>query len=132
MSTAETLIPRPPAACWREFTDAARLIAWVPGLRRARVVAALPDGLPLEVAFEFAGSRTYTLVYQYEPATHTVRWSPRTGQRDAVRGSIELTPVEGGTLARYHLEPALPDSPAADNPAAVLAAFAAWMDRTRP
>jgi uncharacterized protein YndB with AHSA1/START domain len=134
MPTASTLIPRPPAACWRHFTDAALLVGWVPGLRRARVVATHPDGLPLEVAFEFAASRTYSLVYQYDLAARTVSWSPRVGLRDAVRGSVRFDDDDGGTRVTYALESTGPRSPAeqhGDDPVALLDAFAAWMTRAR-
>jgi uncharacterized protein YndB with AHSA1/START domain len=134
MPTAETLIPRSPSSCWREFTDAARLIGWLPGLRRARVVASRPDGLPLEVAYEFAPSRSYTLVYDYDVEALTVRWSPRVGQRDAVLGSITFTPAGDGTHVSYTLEPSAARSSAGDSfddPEELLQAFARWMLRTR-
>ena len=63
MTTASTLVARSPADCWRLFIDAAALTAWVPGLRRARIVATDAQGRAHEVAFEFAASRTYALVY---------------------------------------------------------------------
>ena len=135
MYTAAKLIPRPPESCWREFTDAGRLLAWLPGIRRVQVVATTPEGLPLEVAFEFGGSHTYSLGYQYDAATRTVAWSPRSGQRDAVRGSARFDPADAGTLVTYTVEDALV-RPAAgrtpDDPAAILEAFAHWMARTRP
>jgi hypothetical protein len=60
-------VTRDPAACWKLFTDIALLGAWVPGLRRAQVLAK-EKGLPSEVHFEFASSLAYTLVYTYDPA----------------------------------------------------------------
>jgi hypothetical protein len=134
MPTATKLIPRSPAACWRHFIDAALLVAWVPGLRRARVVATLPDGLPLEIAFEFAASRTYSLVYRYDVATRTVTWSPRMGQRDAVLGSARFDDEDGATRVTYSLESSGARSAAErhdDDPVVLLDAFAAWMSRTR-
>ena len=134
MPTATKLIPRPPAACWRHFTDAALLAAWVPGLRRVRVVATMPDGLPLEVAFEFAASRTYSLVYTYDVDARVVTWSPRMGQRDAVRGSARFDAEDGGTRVTYTLESSSARAPAErhdDDPVVLLDAFAQWMGRIR-
>jgi uncharacterized protein YndB with AHSA1/START domain len=133
MPTATMLVPRSPAACWKQFTDASLLMAWVPGLRRARVIATHPDGLALEVAFEFATSRTYSLVYTYDLATLTVTWSPRMGQRDAVSGAARFAAEAGGTRVTYTVEAADGRSDAerdADDPDAVLAAFARWMARS--
>lgn len=132
MPTASKLIPRPPATCWRHFTAAEGLIGWVPGLRRARVVATLPDGLPLEVAFEFATSRTYSLVYTYDVAARAVTWSPRIGQRDAVRGSARFDAEDDGTRVTYTLEASDGRSPAEvalGEPHALLDAFARWVAR---
>ncbi len=134
MPTATQDIPRHPATCWRHFIDAERLLGWVPGLRRARVVASRPDGLPLEVAFEFATSRTYTLVYEYDIEARTVRWSPRTGLRDAVSGSARFEAAAGGTRVTYALEASDARSAAdrdIDDPQPILDAFARWMLRTR-
>lgn len=134
MPTVTKLIPRPPAACWRHFTDATLLGAWVPGLRRARVVATRPDGLPLEVAFEFAASRTYSLVYTYDVAARAVSWAPRMGQRDAVSGSARFDEEDGGTRVVYALEASAARSEAErhdDDPRVLIEAFAAWMARTR-
>ncbi|HVV84901.1 MAG TPA: SRPBCC family protein, partial [Kofleriaceae bacterium] len=132
MPSASKLIPRSPQACWRQFVDADRLVGWVPGLRRARVVATHDDGLAREVAFEFATSRTYSLVYTYDAAARQVSWAPRIGQRDAVRGSARFDPEDGGTRVTYTLEPAVGRTAAEvaqDDPQALLDAFARWMSR---
>ena len=98
------MVPRPPEACWRALVDANQLTAWEPGLRRARVIASGADGLPAEVLFEFSESRTYSLAYEYDLAERVVRWEPRTGKRDGVRGFARTEPAEGGTRLTYALE----------------------------
>lgn len=98
-----TFIARSPDTCWRAFTDASSLVAWVPGLRRALVVAAQPDGYALEVAFELA-SLSYSLVYTYEPVERRVDWEPRMGKRDGVRGFARFEACDGGTSMTYGIE----------------------------
>ena len=133
MPTATLFVPRSPTDCWRHFTDAATLIGWVPGLRRARVVTTGADGLPLEVAFEFAASRTYSLVYRYDVAGRAVSWEPRVGLRDAVRGGARFDAEDGGTRVTYTTEDAGRSEAerALDDPERLLAAFAAWMRGAR-
>ncbi|MEZ4366398.1 MAG: SRPBCC family protein [Kofleriaceae bacterium] len=130
VSTHTVFVPRPPADCWRVFTDVALLASWVPGLRRARAVAVDEGGRPSEILFEFAASLTYSLVYRYDPAAHELWWEPRAGKRDAVRGGARFDAEAGGTRLRYHLaqgdgrsasERALAD------PERLLAAFVACM-----
>lgn len=133
MPTASKLIARSPGACWKHFIDASLLTGWVPGLRRARVVATHPDGLPLEVAYEFAASRTYTLVYAYDHEALVVTWSPRVGQRDAVRGTARFSAEDSGTRVTYTVEASPGRSDAerdSDDPHALLDAFARLMART--
>jgi Polyketide cyclase / dehydrase and lipid transport len=134
MPTASIFVPRSPADCWRHFTDAATLMAWVPGLRRARTVAVGADGLPLEVAFEFSESRTYSLVYRYQLEPRLVSWQPRIGLRDAVSGSARFDAEDAGTRVTYTTERGDSRSPAEreiDDPAVLLAAFAGWMGKAR-
>jgi len=104
MRTAMTFISRSPEVCWRVFTDAATLTAWVPGLRRANVIANAGLGLAKEILFEFAASRTYTLAYTYDVETREVRWEPQLGKRDAVRGYAKFEPFDDGTRMTYALE----------------------------
>ena len=42
----------PAQHCFDLFCDVRLLRQWVPGLRRAKVARARPDGLPLEVLYE--------------------------------------------------------------------------------
>ena len=100
------VIARRPQACWRAFTEVETLCAWVPGLRRAKLVTRDRNGMPSEVEFEFAESRIYTLVYTYESTdvAKIVKWAPRTGARDAVSGLARFEACEGGTLVTYDLE----------------------------
>ncbi len=129
MATASTFIARTPADCWRLFIDATVLTAWVPGLRRARVVATDATGRAREVAFEFAASRTYSLVYDYDADARKVAWASRLGQRDGVRGWARFDPEDGGTRVTYATEdgPArTADERALDEPHRLLAEFARW------
>lgn len=125
-------IPRSPDACWRVLIDVEQLEAWVPGLRRARVVSTGTDGLPAEVVFEYSTSLTYSLVYTYDVASRVVRWEPRTGKRDGVRGFARIEAADGGTLLTYALEQG-GGRTAADlelgDTETLIAAFARWMLR---
>jgi uncharacterized protein YndB with AHSA1/START domain len=125
MRTATVFIPRAPEACWRQFTDAGLLPGWVPGLRRARVVAAGDDGLAREVSFELGTSLTYSLVYSYDDAEREVRWEPRVGRRDAVRGVARFLAEDDGTRVVCSL-----DERTAGELDALLAAFRRWMLET--
>ncbi|MBK9034507.1 MAG: SRPBCC family protein [Myxococcales bacterium] len=134
MSTASKFVPRAPEACWRHFTDAATLTGWVPGLRRARVVTSYPGGLAHEVAFEFAASRTYSLVYSYDVEARAVSWAPRMGQRDAVRGSARFDAEDHGTRVTYTTEDGdgrTAADRALDAPHALLESFVRWMVAAR-
>ena len=97
------VVPRDPQTCWRLFTDVSLLGAWVPGLRRAQVLAK-ERGMPLEVHYEFAESRAYTLVYSYDSELREVRWQPKIGRRDAVSGFARVDACDGGTQLTYGLE----------------------------
>jgi hypothetical protein len=98
------VIPRGPEVCWRILVDAAQLPAWVPGLRKAQVISTEPvGGLPAEIWFEYSTSLSYSLAYSYDAGTE-IRWEPRTGKRDGVRGFARLEPVAGGTKLTYALE----------------------------
>ena len=114
--------------CWRALIDAALLPAWVPGLRRARVIAAR-DGYPLEVMFEYAGSLMYSLMYTYDLVRREVQWEPRIGRRDAVGGFARFDEVDGGTRFTYCLEEgsarAGREQP---DPEAVAQSFARWVE----
>lgn len=125
MTTASVLVDRAPDACWNQFTDATLLPAWVPGLRRAWIVRADADGAAAEVAFEFDRSLTYSLVYTYDRDALEVRWEPRVGRRDAVRGSARFVAEDGGTRVECALEERQPG-----DLAALLDAFAQWMHAT--
>lgn len=102
MQTASVFVPRDPQACWRLFTDVSLLGAWVPGLRRAQVIAK-ERGLPSEVHFEFATSLAYTLAYSYDVEHREVRWSAKLGRRDGVAGFARFEPFDNGTKVTYAL-----------------------------
>jgi hypothetical protein len=134
MRTVTAFIARAPDACWRVLTDVATFTGWVPGLRRARVVASDEAGRPREVQFEFAASRTYSLVYTYAAAEREVHWEPGLGKRDAVRGFARCDASEHGTNLTYGLEPGDARSEAEQalgDLEAVVSAFARWMRDTR-
>jgi len=124
--TASVLVPRTPEACWTQFTDATLLTGWVPGLRKADVIGRNADGTAVEVSFEFDRSLIYSLVYTYDRAAMEVRWEPRVGRRDAVRGSARFHPEDGGTRVVCTL-----DERTEGEAVALLAAFARWMSETR-
>ena len=132
-------IPRPADECWRALTDATLLGAWLPGLRRATVIARDAQGLASEVQFEFSTSRSYSLRYSYDHELYEVRWEPHLGGRDAVRGyaRFEVDPAYSDhlhTIMIYRLEQG--DARSAvelelGDPGAIVAAFGAWLT-TRP
>ena len=103
-------------------------------LRRARIVTSYPDGLAHEVAYEFAASRTYSLVYTYDHAARAVAWAPRVGLRDAVRGSARFDAEDAGTRVTYTTEDGhgrTEAERAIDDPDALLDSFARWMGAIR-
>lgn len=130
----ETYVARSPEQCWRALTDASLLAAWVPGLRRARVIELDGNGFAREVLFEFSASLSYSLVYSYDRAALAMRWEPRIGKRDAVRGFARFERCDDGTKMIYALEQGSGRS-AADqslgDPEATLVAFARWVE-SRP
>lgn len=136
MQTVRAVVPRDPDRCWRAFIDATSLAAWVPGLRRARVILVGADGLPEEILFEFGESLTYTLVYTYDAANREVKWHPRSGKRDAVAGFAKFEADEGGTSITYAIEHGDGRSDAQralGDQTLLLDAFSRWMQTmTRP
>jgi hypothetical protein len=130
MRTATAVLPQSVDACWRAFTDARLLLAWVPGLRRATVISTGAMNMPREILFEFAESRTYTLIYDYDVATHEVRWQPQLGKRDAVSGRARFTTENGATRMEYALEQGdgrTEAERALGNLDVLVASFASWM-----
>lgn len=104
METLTAVVPCDPQTCWRLFTDATRLTAWVPGLRTVEVIAK-ERGMPAEVHFEFSTSLAYTLVYSYDPTRREVRWQPKLGKQAGVTGFARFDAHPDGTLITYGLEP---------------------------
>jgi len=134
VQTVRAVVARDPEACWRAFTDASTLAAWVPGLRRARVVQVGADGLPSEILFEFGTSLTYSLVYAYDAAAREVSWEPRAGKRDAVAGFVRFEPADTGTAVTYGLEHGAGRTAAEQaigDASTLVAAFVGWMDDER-
>ncbi|MEO7096055.1 MAG: SRPBCC family protein [Polyangiales bacterium] len=132
MQTVRAVVSRDPDACWRAFTDPATLGAWVPGLRKARVISLDASELPLEILFEFGPSLTYSLVYTYDAAAREVTWQPRTGRHDAVAGFARFDAVDGGTQITYglaHGDGRSPSETALGDIAALVASFARWIGR---
>ncbi|MBL9017738.1 MAG: hypothetical protein JNL83_26350 [Myxococcales bacterium] len=127
-------VQRPLEACWRVLTTPASLVHWVPGLVRATLVEARPDGLPREVRFEFAAGLQYALLYTYDATEHVVRWEPREHDQGAVRGFARLEPTEVGARLTYALEHE-PGRKAAervlDDPESLVASFARYMHEHR-
>jgi hypothetical protein len=134
MQEVRAVIPRDPEACWRAFIDPATLAAWVPGLRKARVIQLDAEGLPQEILFEFGASLTYSLVYTYDHAARETRWQPRAGKRDAVAGFARFDPLDGDTAITYGLEQGDGRSPAEKDVgdlSVLVAAFVRWMSEER-
>ncbi len=126
MQTVLAVVAREPEACWRAFTDASTFSAWIPGLRRARVIQVGADGLPVEILFEFGESRTYSLVYTYDLAQREVRWEPRANKRDAVAGFARFDAFDDGTRVTYGLANHS-GATRLDELTELVAAFGAWM-----
>lgn len=109
--------------------DASKLPLWVPGLRRAQVLA-LERGLPSEIHFEFSSSLVYTLVYSYDLEKREVRWQPKLGKRDGVSGFIRFDAADAGTQLTYALEHGEGRSPSErelGDLQKLVDAFVAWM-----
>lgn len=130
MRTVSAVVQRSPEACWSLLVDPSRFTHWVPGLRRAVVIASGPFNLPAEIHFEFSASLTYTLVYSYDLEAREVRFEPRLGRRDGVRGFARIEPVDGGARVEYGLEfgegRSVSDRELGDVDALV-ASFVSWM-----
>jgi hypothetical protein len=124
VETVTTVVPREVDACWRVFTDIARLTTWVPGLRSAEILT-LERGLPAEIHFEF-GTFAYTLVYSYDRANHEVRWQPKLGKAGGVTGFARFEPTDGGTRFTYALAPG--QARTAEDLAPLVEAFARRMN----
>jgi hypothetical protein len=132
MQIVSVVIARPVEACWRAFIDPTIMTSWVPGLVDARVIETLPDGLPLEIQFEFGAALIYSLVYTYDAGERVVRWEPRPGEHGAVRGFARFTAeADFSTKLTYALEHDTGRKAAErmlDAPKTLLAAFARWME----
>jgi hypothetical protein len=129
MQTVTAFVSRDPATCWEIFTDVARLIAWVPGLRRVETIAKTHHGMPGEVHFEYASSLTYTLTYIYDPMKREVRWEPKLGKRDGVAGFARFEAFDSGTRLTYGLEHG--DNRAPDDAQVLVEAFTAFATKPR-
>ena len=127
-----TYVARPPDVCWHAMIDIDLLVAWVPGLRRARVIERDAMGRPHEVLFELA-ALSYSLVYTYDASAHELRWEPRVGKRDAVRGFARFDACDGGTHMTYALEQGAGRSAndALGDPEQLALAFTRWVE-SRP
>ena len=133
MQTSTAVVTRDADTCWRIFTDVGLLTSWVPGLRRAQVIAK-EHGLPSEIHFEFSSSLAYTLVYRYDREQREVHWTPKLGKREGVSGFVRFDPDGGSTRVTYGLEQGDRRSAAEralSDPEPLLAAFAAQLRDAR-
>ena len=124
-------MPATPEVCWELFIEPKTLTAWIPGLRRAQVIAK-ERGLPAEIHFEFASSLVYTLVYTYDADALEVRWEPKLGRRDGVSGFAKFEPADGHTRMTYglaHGDARTAAERALGDPARLVAAFIAFVER---
>ena len=129
METVTAYVPLDPTACFRAFTDARQLAAWVPGLRRADILSKA-RGLADEVHFEFASELAYTLVYSYDVEQREVRWQPKIGADEGVTGFARFDAAAGGTQITYGLEHGEARTPAEQelgNLATLVAAFVSFV-----
>lgn len=131
MVVVEAIIGRRMGDVWRAFVDTDKLPQWVPGLRDARVIEEGPEGLPLEIQFEFVTGSIYSLVYAYDFDAHTISWMPRVGELDGISGSATFEDNDRGTKFTY----ANQQSPgrraierAIDDPHDLVAAFQRFME----
>ena len=116
------------------LVDPNTLPHWVPGLRRAVVIAIGPFNLPAEIHFEFSTSLAYTLVYTYDLAAREMRFEPRLGKRDGVKGFARVEPFDEGTRLQYGLEAGEARTSAdraLGNVESLVAAFTNWMNAER-
>jgi hypothetical protein len=127
METVTALVPRDVEACWRVFTDVARLTSWVPGLRSAEILT-LEHGMPAEIHFEL-GTFVYTLVYRYDRAKREVHWQPKLGKAGGVTGFARFERESGGTRLTYGL--ATGQERTAEDLAPLVEAFARRMEFER-
>ena len=100
------------------------MTGWMPNLRRARVVASYPTGLPREIDFVLASARTFSLLYTYDVAARELHWKPRRGT--AAPGFARVEPVDQGARITYAIEDSTAKSDNGDLDALV-ARFASWM-----
>lgn len=134
MKIVSAQIARPVDACWRVFVDPAKLTAWVPGLREAKVISRRDDGLAHEIEFVYAAGLGYALVYTYDADARVVRWEPREGQRGGLRGFARFAAVDGGTAMTYameHDDGRKAAERALDDPNLLIAAFVRRMHEDR-
>lgn len=132
MDTVTAFLPLDANTCWRAFTDARHLVAWVPGLRRADILSK-SRGLAAEVHFEFASELAYTLEYTYDADKREVSWQPKLGRKEGVTGFARFDSVDGGTNITYGLEHGEARTPADQelgNLGVLVDAFVAWIQRT--
>ncbi len=126
------VVRRPAQRCFEAFCDTRRLRSWVPGLRKARLVRANDDGLPLEVLFEFGAALTYSLKYSYQVAQRLVAWAPSSGAPSAVRGFASFAEHPDGCEMSYSIEAGegrSPDERALSDARSAAEAFARWIER---
>jgi uncharacterized protein YndB with AHSA1/START domain len=130
VETVTAFVACDPTTCFRAFTDARHLTAWVPGLRRADILSKA-RGLAAEVHFEFANELAYTLEYSYDIAKREVSWKPKLGAAAGVSGQARFEDAASGgtqfTYALVHGEGRSAAEQELGNLAALVAAFVTWV-----
>lgn len=133
METVTAFVACDPTTCFRAFTDARQLAAWVPGLRRADILSKA-RGLAEEVHFEYANDFAYTLVYRYDVAKREVSWQPKLGAAEGVSGFARFDDTPGGgtqiTYALEHGEARSALDQEAGSLVALVAAFVTWVSES--
>ncbi|WP_298209452.1 SRPBCC family protein [Ferrimicrobium sp.] len=75
-------IPASIDACFRAVIEVESYPAWATDVRSVQVVEHDAEGRPLKVAFRtgaFGRSASYTLLYDYSDAPHSISWSQTAG-----------------------------------------------------
>ena len=91
---------------FEEFCDSSRVHEWMAVVRSSRVIARASCGRPQSTAFIARLERSsmgYTMHYEYDDATRTVRWCNSSESSTRISGTAQFTHV-GPTRSMMHYE----------------------------
>ena len=108
-ATEHISVAAPPERCFSVAADLERYPEWANDVKEVEVKERDAEGRPQLVTFRaaaFGRSTTYTLVYDYSDAPHTLAWKLTQGDiTTKLDGSYVFDAGEGGmTDVTYHLE----------------------------